>query len=218
MRNLLLICAALLLSGCNMVVTGTPVFDKADAAGAAPLKPGVWSAPTDPSCKFDETAPVDTWPECANGGVVADENTLMGFQTQAGKRVLTSTDYVLAAGSPRVLQARFGDPTGAMGLPISMYLYLGLKPDSTDDQGEIIAYDAWFVLCGPPPPPGAVLDGKQVYGSLKPLPGLVMDQAHDNCSPASKDALRAAAGASEQWQGSDQQHPLAAHWVRAGQR
>ena len=63
---LILVAAALMLGGCNLVVSQTPVFRAADAAGAPPFKPGLWASPG-PGCTFDESTPFDAWPKCANG-------------------------------------------------------------------------------------------------------------------------------------------------------
>ena len=59
--------AASALSACNVVSTKTPMFGPQDASSLK-LRDGVWRQAPDPdkACKFDETKPVDTWPECVD--------------------------------------------------------------------------------------------------------------------------------------------------------
>jgi hypothetical protein len=216
-----LICIGLLLGGCNMVVTKTPLFSKADTAGEAQLRPGLWrETPQDP-CDFDETKPFAEWPGCANGFIVKD-GQVGGYNTDAdGKKTWTSSDLVVAGGEPRVIQVLLKD-LGVKGLgelPFGpMYLYMAAHPTKTDDQGRIVAYTAWPILCGPPPPPDAKgPDGKAMrMGTLKPLPGLTMDKDDNNCTTSSQAVVEAAAKASAQWQQTNTTSED--HWVRDGTR
>jgi hypothetical protein len=216
MRTLVLI-GALLLGGCNMVVTKTPVFTRADETGAARLRSGVWSGPTSTPCDFDEHAPLDSWPSCANGAVMG-EGVIGGYQEKDGKRGLFQTDVVLAAGEPRVLQIDAGAVALGDGFSLSGYFYAALRPTKTDNQGRITAFTAWPVLCGPPPADTTMKNNKMVFGTRHPLPGLVMDKDGNNCATHSTNALRMAATASEQWATSDGGQPSASHWVRDGDR
>jgi len=219
MRRLLIIASLLLLGACNMVATKQPLFSNADAAGAAPLRPGVWRETAQKPCDFDETRPLAEWPDCADGFVVR-HGQVGGYNTDAnGKKTWTSSELIVAGGEPRVIQVLLKD-LGVKGLgelPFGpMYLYLAARPTRFDDQGRIVAYTAWPILCGPPPPPDAKgPDGNSTRtGTLEPLPGLTMDKDANNCATTSQDVVRAAARASEQWR----QTTTEDHWVHDGDR
>ena len=213
----LLILAVLLLGGCNMVVTQTPMFTKADGAGAPGFRPGVWRGKPNAGCAFDETSPLDSWPACANGAIVDDDAISMVKTVNGARTVGAKISYVLAAGEPRILQLSVaGLPTG-LGLSLSGYFYGGVQPTKTDDRGRIIAYTTWFVACGPPPPPPAAgsSPNKISFATLSPFPGLVMDKAGQNCTPNSGAALRNAAVESSRLPADS---PSQTRWVRDGDR
>ena len=221
MRLILVMAGLLLLGACNMVVTKEPLFSKADGARDAQLRPGVWRQTDHDPCDFDESKPITDWPSCANSSVVKD-GEVGGYNTDAdGKKTWASTDLILAGGEPRVIQVLMKD-LGVKGLgelPFGpMYLYMAVHPTKTDGQGFIVAYDAWPILCGPPPPPDAKgPDGKAMrMGTLKPLPGLTMDKDDNNCTTSSQAVVRAAAKASQQWQESSS--TTESHWIRDGER
>jgi hypothetical protein len=205
-----------LLGACNMVMTKTPVFTLADAAGAPALKPGVWRQDGgDPSCQFDESQPYESWPACANGVVIKD-GVMGAYRIQGDSKTWVSTPFILASGSPRVFQTYLDATIGMTSLP-PVYFYVALDPTASDDHGRITAFTSWIVLCGPPPPPGAMMpDGKTTRnGTLEPLPGLTMDASGNDCDTASPDAVRGAARASRQWaKPTDITHD---HWVRDGE-
>jgi hypothetical protein len=221
MRLLLAIASLALLGACNMVVTKAPLFSKADTAGLAQLRPGVWRETTDKPCDFDETKPLADWPGCANGFITKD-GQVGGYDTDAnGKKTWSSLELIVAGGEPRVMQVLMKElgVKGLGDLPFGpMYLYVAAHPTKTDAQGRIVAYSGWPILCGPPPPPDAKgPDGNSVRtGTLKPLPGLTMDKDGNNCTTTSQAAVQAAAKTSEQWQ--DSNATTENHWVRDGDR
>ena len=55
----------IILGGCNMVMTDKPMFSVADGAGAPAIRGGVWRDDK-PDCVFDEAAPQNKWPKCAD--------------------------------------------------------------------------------------------------------------------------------------------------------
>jgi hypothetical protein len=221
MRKLLVAVSLLLLGGCNMVTTKTPLFGPADVVGAPQLRPGVWRGDPDRQCAFDEARPIARWPDCANAFVVQDGQLSFHNLNAKGRPTVSTTPFVLAGASPSVLQATEANPD-AKGASDSTadraYYYMGLRPTKTDAQGRITAFAAWSAMCGPPPPSDAKsTDGQHArYGSLTPLPGLTMDKEENNCTTSSQDAVRAAAAASEKWSKSDSL--IGAHWVRDGDR
>jgi hypothetical protein len=220
MRPLLVIVSLLLLGACNMVVTKAPLFAKSDTIGAPQLRPGVWIEQSDKPCDFDPSKPLADWPACAKGSVVLD-GKIGGYNVDAnGKKAWTTSELLVAGGNPRVIQVRMEDldVKGVGDIPIGpMYFYMAAHPTKTDEAGRVIAYTAWPVLCGPPPPADAKTpSGGMRSGTLEPLPGLTMDKDDNNCTTTSQDAVRAAAAASEKW--TPPSTLSAVRWVRDGDR
>ncbi len=160
-HTLILLAAALMLGGCNLVVSQTPVFSAADAAGAPPFKPGFWASP-DPGCDFKESAPFDTWPKCANGSEIQRDAIVgtmepttvtasSGDKTASGPKKV-ALPYVLAAGDPRVMQVDLHIPEAGLG-QLGFFYFVAVKPTRFDDDGRITAAQIWPIQCGPPPPP-----------------------------------------------------------------
>lgn len=213
--------ALALLGACNMVVTKDPVFAKADAVGAPQMRPGVWSSGSATDCQFDEAKPLKDWPGCADGFLVKRDGTFAEFSGQAGKQALAPTDVMLAAGEPRIMQVHLMPGADDPLMP-SAYLYAGLEATRRDDQGRIVAARAWIVMCGPPRPTDDAAaakgssGGQSQLGTLHPFAGLTMDKDGNNCSPASKDALRNAAHESLALAAPKDISP--AHWVRDGEK
>ncbi|HEY2709821.1 MAG TPA: hypothetical protein VGI95_17360 [Caulobacteraceae bacterium] len=219
-RALLALLTLASLGACNMIVTTSPLFEKADTAGAPQLRPGLWSqaGPGGEPCNYDPKTPLKAWPECARGFLIKP-GEMGGYDTKDGKQVWTSAEILLAQGDPEVLQlhvTRQNDPDEAAdGGPESAYVYIAIHPTETD-HGEIIGYTSWPARCGPPPPADAVKpDGNARYGTLTPMPGLTMDAKLENCTTTSQDAVRASAKASQPWTPPDDIIP--SHWVRAGE-
>ncbi|HZZ87944.1 MAG TPA: hypothetical protein VFE13_06370 [Caulobacteraceae bacterium] len=197
-----------------MVVTPTPMFGPEDT-GPVKLREGVWRAKADEPCRFDEARLVGSWPGCANVFVVMNDKLTAYDVGAKGERSASVMAFLLAGGTPVVLQlpAKDADPSADN----DGYVYLALRPGGVDAGGRITAFTAWPALCGPPPPTEARNpDGHARYGTLVPLAGLTMDRDDNNCSAASPDAVRASALASEPW--ATQGSMLVAHWVRDGDR
>jgi len=219
-----------MLGACNVVVTKDPLFSQADSAGAPTLRPGVWLIFEQPGCKVDTSKPFVDWPDCAGGGLVGN-GEIAGHKSGAPKDVLEKTPVVLAAGDPRIAQlpvdvdvsaqasaSASGDATASAsasgGGKARPYAYAAVRPTKFDDQGRISAFRFWPIDCGPPPPKDK--QGNDVAaGTLHPLPGMEMKPGDPFCSTRSKDALRAAAKASEAW--ADGPIPEA-RWLRDGDR
>jgi hypothetical protein len=221
LRTLALLAAALLLGGCNLVVSETPVFSAADAAGAPPLKPGVWAAPQ-PNCDFKPSAPLAQWPKCAGGAAItptailatADPSLLATPDQPASAAAKTmKVPYVLAAGDPRVMQIHFVLPIDP-AIKAAFFYFIALKPIAHDADGRITDAQVWLIQYGPPPPPSADSSGaKAEQGAITdhPLPGMTVTKG--KCNPTDKAAVINAALPSRAWAG-DQLGVL--HWVRDG--
>lgn len=183
-RALALLLLTLALGGCNMVVSPTPLFGPADAAGAPGLRSGLWVS-GDPACRFDARTPVAAWPDCARPGQIENGRGKLLFGDE------DEGEMLLAGGSPAILQVQMGGSDGDEG-----YAFLGLRPTRTDGAGRVVEYVAWVVDCGPPPPEDARNpDGSRRYVSLQPGPGLAVEDG--GCVAHSAQAVRAAAVASE---------------------
>lgn len=217
-RPVLALAVLALLGACNMVVTKDPVFSRADGAGAASMRPGVWNGDSSSAdCKVDESKPLSQWPECANGFVVLDDHRLGSFVDQSGARAWSTTEYVLAGGEPRILQVHV--TLGTDPVMPTVYLYAAYRPTRFDDQGRIVAGQSWVVICGPPPPAPASSSGthgKPRTGTLHPFRGLTMDSDGNNCTPDSPAALREAARQSRAL--TAPKDISASHWVRDGDK
>jgi hypothetical protein len=204
----LLALAACALSACNVVVTKTPLFSPAEASPAQ-MRDGIWTSPGD-KCAFDETKPIDAWPECADPALVR-HGELLTWNREAKAWKPGDVAVLFVAGEPIVLQAHSTDDDGG-------YLYAGIEP-RLDGAGRIIALKAWPVLCGPPPPPApgttASTDTATQAGTKAPFPGMVMDEKGQTCTTADKAALRRAAQLSRQYQTDGFAN---IHWVRDGER
>ena len=218
-----------MLSACNVVMTKDPLFTQADAAGAPSLRPGVWIFFKEPDCKVDESKPFTDWPDCAGGGVVS-AGSVKGHKSGTPADQLEDTPVVLAAGDPRIFQARVdvdmsvnadasasGDAnvsTSSSASHAQPYGYGGMRPTKLDPEGRIVAFTLWPVQCGPPPPKDK--DGNDsAPATLHLLPGLEMKKGDAVCTTSSVAALRNAAKASEAWAPKPNSE---SHWIRDAQR
>lgn len=199
------LCLSLALTACNRVVTTTPVFSVQDAASAPKLRDGLWmvegetvassydrSSGDDEVCVFDMRRPVTRWPDCAEWVLVRDGEILHPGGAKKAKPEWQSTPMVLAAGDPLILQAGMIDEEDPAE---TEYGYFGITVTQADERGRVIAFDHWMTLCGPPPPQGKGEATRYLTWDL--LPGLTAEG--DNCTTASKDAVRGATVASRAW-------------------
>jgi hypothetical protein len=206
MRGAIALLLGVLLCACNAVVTTTALFGPGDAAGAAGLREGVWTSGPDDKCRYNERLPANAWPDCASRLVIKDGQWLE-LKRNGGPWSWDSTTVLVTAGEPMIVQLY----VPASSESPATFDYAALQPIAHDAQGRVTAVTGWSVLCGPPPPDTPSGQTKR-YGTLTPLTGLTMDASNDDCSTTSKDAIRAAAVASRQWDKS----PTTIHWVRDG--
>ena len=220
MRIAVLLASSLLLGACtNMVRSEAPWFGPAEAAGAPPLRDGVWAA-VDPDCRFDASRRLEEWPDCAQGRVIRGGEELdlryIDTEDEHGRRKRSdygwsSEAFVLAAGAPRIQQRACGEPGGmnppaddAAGKPAErsavddavsrlVYCYAGLHADALDPEGRIVAFTTWPIWCGPLPRLAEGGEGSTVTDA--PFPGLTVVGEH--CVAEDVGALRRAAVASE---------------------
>jgi hypothetical protein len=221
-RLVLLLAIGLALGGCNLVVSTTPVFTDADAAGHPPLRAGVWASPDD-GCAFKPDTPFDSWPGCANGALITADAILGPAQTPSTPDASdsgappkaappTAVPYILAAGDPRVLQVHFA-PSPTPGFPTMAYFwFIAVHPTALDHDGRITAAQIWPIQCGPPPPKKPIKGNADAndLATRHPLPGMTLNNGL--CTPAGKAAVLNAAGPSRAW--ADKIGVL--KWVRDG--
>jgi len=217
-RTPLALLGLVLLSVCNILVTEKPLFTAADEAGAPALKPGVWLIFEEDGCKFDETKPIDEWPDCAGGGVIRP-GEVIDHDQKAPKGVFEHSPFVFAAGAPRIAQMQMKEQaTAGVGDDQTTekavsYAYGAVRPTKLDDQGRIVAATYWFVLCGPPAPKDKNGDDSDL-ATLKPFPGVKMKPGDATCTTDSKTVVHTAAVASEAFK----KAPLNARWLRDGDK
>lgn len=204
LRALVAAALCLMSSACIAVGSRQALFTSADEGQAAAPRPGLWVSP-DADCKFDPAAPAADWPDCANATVVRahvigppnDPAHLMGY-------VLTGTD-------PRILQMPW--PAAGRKKDGPAYSYVGIKPTRMDDQGRFVEAQVWIVLCGEQTPPGRNLETDRKTKppeDFKPFEGLDWHKGDNFCLADKKDAVLAAAKASQGWA----TDPVTAQWVR----
>jgi hypothetical protein len=216
--------AASALAGCNLVLSDQPWFGEADSIGAPTMRDGLWLVAGDPSCKADETRPIEFWPECAAVLVVRGEEhlepqwTWPAIHGKPFKQLLEwqVSTVRLATGSPLILQSKV--ETERADRPV--YRYFGIAPGKLDEQGRLVSITIWPVQCGrlEKQPTQVEKDGSnnQEHVTRSPFPGLTLTD--ENCTAQTADALRAAARASAGLSERDGEPPRAAHWVREGWR
>ena len=186
-----LMAVCLLLGACNVVITKTPLFSKADESGAPPLRPGLWRMGAEPDCKVDEAKPLIDWPKCARGVVIRD-GAGGYYDRDSGAPVWATQLIIVAGGTPRIGQVQ-AKLSGDVKVGANPYIYAGVRATKTDGEGRIVALSLWPVQCGPPP------SDDTTAGTAKPMAGIEMAPGDPVCTTQSSDALRAAAKASEAW-------------------
>ena len=222
MRKVLVGVAAMLLAGCNMVVSESPWF-AADEAARPGLKEGLWANLKGADCRFDPAQAIQDWPKCAQpmwveGGQYrgpapdADRNPSQLADVAKWDKV----DHLLAAGDPLIDQIDLGSGapddghTGGKG-----FLYLAGRVIRHDDQGRIIELLRWPVACGPLPTSLPKAKGMPRAADLvtdQPFPGLkIKDEA---CTAADLEALRNAATLSETIAAPNRTPPITSRWIR----
>lgn len=209
MRILLGLCVVLLLGGCNLVTTDQPLFFASPAPDAPKLRNGLWvidDADKD-DCRYDARKPVTRWPDCADWMLVRDGEILGYDPPGKGDRVgvgeWTSMPFVLSAGEPMVLQI----DGSSDGKPA--FQFFGIEA-TAGEPTRLTTIKTWPVLCGPPPPDGAMTDGKRRYVTLEPLPGLTVT-GDSGCTTTEASAVRNAAAWSR---GQSGEEGGGAHWIR----
>lgn len=223
-RMVLTVCAAVSLSGCNMVVSERPWF----AAPSGPqLKEGIWAMLDTADCVVDPAAALPDWPDCARPvlvrggeylGPAADDEALPPAERLDPAR-WDKIGHVLADGTPQVDQIASTRPVAAAGPPVDgvsegklFYIYTAVQPTGTDGEGRITALRRWPVLCGPKPARKAGAGGRSRFVTDKPFKGLRIKG--DACTAKDIAALRRAAASSERFAEGDGFSIVISRWVR----
>lgn len=198
-RIVLATLVAAALSGCDLVVSKTPLISPADTQGAVMPREGWWVL-VDDTCRFDARKPVRRWPDCVDSALVRPGAT-QGFSAVQGfnveRRVWESYPFLMAPGEPQLIQ--YEDRRDGW----SVYYYYGLKPVKQDEGGRMIEALVWLALCNRS-------DGDAVAAvkDRKLPPGLSPDGDTNDCIAADVAAVRAAVVAG---QGADSPR---LRWVR----
>jgi hypothetical protein len=204
----IVVAAALMLGGCNLVVTPRPLFSAADQAPGALPRSGVWRTAAKPDCAFDPAKPLGEWPECA-GGVALQADGRARYYDHAAKPPAWKTQSLLfLPGSPMIGQVEVTVVGATLPVGDKPYAYVGVRPARTDEARRIVAMRVWPVQCGPPAP------GDTLSLTKSLLPGLTAKRGEIACTTTDVAALRAAAAASEAWAPEPMRGEWA--WVRDG--
>ena len=204
--------ALLVLGGCNTVYSEKPLFTAEDAAGAPPLKPGLWMTyqlEGDEPCRFDFNRPVRKWPDCVSW-VLVREGDVLQFGDNGKERVWISHAYILAAGQPRILQTTWLSSGADHEGSGTNSQFSAVVPIGHDESGRISDYRTWEAQCGPPNATQYPPDSGPHPTTLAPLPGLVMNEDGNSCEAKDREAVRRSVAATEAWD----TNRNAAHWVR----
>jgi hypothetical protein len=178
-----------LLGACNMVISETPIFAENDRATSGP-KIGIWLAEMD-DCRFDSSQPESEWPECALWVVIRDSGREVLLVD--GKGQSQRVDYLIAAGTPAIIQGKWIDE--AKEPEEDYYGFYGLERRQVAPDGFAAAL-TWSVRCGVQEPSSS---------RIQPFPGISAE-----CRPSSKDAIRSAAVASR-----NAGEVMSWRWIRA---
>lgn len=207
MARMVLLCTLLLLTACNRVYTYEPMFTERDAVGAPVLRDGLWlidQKDGDKPCPVNTVLPATRWPDCAEWFLVAG-NVLRGTSIANNRGHEGDVPFLIAAGSPLVLQAKLTDPERQ----VATYTFVGLRPAQVDDRGRVVVVGSfWPTMCGPTRPGES--PNNSVTDTL--FPGLEPDPTDENnCTTSSADAVRRATRESRNWW-----LPVGIRWIREG--
>lgn len=188
LRIVLTILAAAALSGCDLVVSKTPLISPADTRGAVMPREGWWVL-ADDTCRFDARKPVRRWPGCVDSALVRPDpasgfSTVQGFNVERG--AWESYPFLMTPGDPQLVQ--YEDARDGW----SVFYYYGLKPVALDGSGRMTEALVWLALCNRPGD-----DAGAEMKDRKLPPGLSPDGQTDDCVAADFVAVRAAVVASQ---------------------
>lgn len=206
---------AVLLGGCNLVISEQPWFTEGQAGPR--LRPGVWVNLDPAGCTFDFAQPVENWPECAEPMIVrGDDYILREEADREGPPRWQTVRHLVVAGTPLIDQIEWRDKDETGERTRKVYFYTGLAPTAYAADGAITEVKRWLVQCGPMnPAPRKPKSGPRPQTVTKrPFPGLKVEGT--NCTAANAEAVRGAAKASEAISGNDRSSPMIGRWVRDG--
>lgn len=169
------------LAGCNQLVSKEPWFQPDPSAPG--LRDGIWRG-VEADCAFDESAPVQRWPDCADALVVKDGKPVGTPPARADEATAKSMDrnLIWAPGNPVILQMESRSKSKD-GKSERSFDYYGANADAQDPAGRITTISIWPIVCGPL--------GEDERVTKHPWPGLTV--AGDNCTAASAETVREAA-------------------------
>lgn len=141
----MMVCAALLQGGCNLIISTRPAFTQREAATGLSLKPGYR---TGPGCTADLVA-LQT-PDCPLA-VTITASTLRGKLASDKSPMLVAlvaqpATYLLVQGNPAIIQVGLGYENE----PPDHYVFAGIRPLARDAEGRITELEFWPAFCGPP--------------------------------------------------------------------
>ncbi len=181
------IVGAMLLAGCNMVVSDEPVLSSAPDGPA--MKAGLWVDDSKEDCRFDPAQRPEQWPECADPAIVTEDGRFYTYDRD--ERSWRGIELVLAPGEPTVVQVQIPGELTDLEPNSPKFVYLALNPTEFDAAGRMIAIEIWIIFCGPVDPSRAGSGYPAGVTTAAPFAGLTMDEGF--CRPRDLAALRNAA-------------------------
>lgn len=190
----------------NQVITDKPLYAKAGDANSVRLRDGIWIGGD--NCRQLHNGTLSGH-DCQGVFRIAGRRLDFIVEEPGSRHPNPSFRYQIADGGILVAQARLLVEPGEAARSREMadlrrnpkYLYVGLRPLSKDERGQITAVKAWILQCGVPGPierrySDSVIR-RPVAGTL--LPGVTM--VGDNCTVDGATTLFALARAGENWEG-----------------
>jgi hypothetical protein len=221
------LCLLVLMGGCNTVVSDRPLLMARD--GQPHLKVGLWRQAEEADCSFDETQPLQRWPDCASALYFDGKAMTLPdeFRKRDRRRAKAggghpgpvSTPFVIEMGPPLVGQAEQAQPRKKRSKRLkTIYWYFLIQPTDMARDGTIKTFEMVAVSCGPVEnyrmvPQGGTtsVEGKSMI-TRHPLAGLKMVEG--NCMTNDRQALFAAARGAVELAKVNNMRPSHYQWVR----
>lgn len=185
------VAGALLLVGCNMVVSEEPMLERGPDTPV--MKQGIWAVADKSGCEYDPTTPVETWPECADPAIIRADGAFLTANKETGK--WRATDVVLGTDDPTVAQVPLPEELMGSGEGSPNFVYLAMRPTERDSEGRFTAIETWRIQCGPVDKEKMSAGEEGAMVTQAPFEGLTI--VDGNCHAEDVAALTNAAAMSE---------------------
>ena len=177
----MVLAATLLLGGCNLVTTRSPMFPAPGAPTIAlTLRPGIWAQATPDCARRSRSRPETCYLLVAPDGV---------RETVDGELGTLQPMPAFFAGRPIIGQMLSVSDDGQRS-----YSYIAIEPIERNETGEATAVRAWAVYCGPPHR-NRNRPGHRPVSTRRAFPGVIL-LSGQGCTADSAATVQGAAAAS----------------------